>query len=211
MASTIEKNRTTTELLVWTDLSDTGNEPYLETSQIDISSEIACLLNIAMAQDNTAAIGTSAFWIAWGKSGATDDDWNEFARGTYGTIANGVSDFSADGLNAADVTGRVSDVTHLQTRGGKVFLKHGTLSSSIAATLMDFSGVVKVVLMNPPGVDFTNATQLFCPSDGDGVTHWPVRVPDEYWGAKVSFHNPDNDAIYACRVQYNFITDYTSS
>lgn len=211
MASTIEKNRTTTELLAWTDLSDTGNEPFLETSQIDISSEIACLLNIAMAQDNTAVIGTSAFWIAWGKSGGADDDWNEFARGNYGLIENGVSDFSTTGLSTGDTTGKVSDVTHLQRRGGKVFLKHGTLANSMSTTLVDYSGVVKMEILDAATADFTDAAQIFCPTNGDGVTHWPVRVPDEYWGAKVSFHNPDNDAIYACRVQYNFITDYTSS
>lgn len=211
MASTIEVERTTTELLAWTDLSDTGNVPWLETSQIDISSQVGCMLNIDMAQDNTAAIGTSAKWIAWGKAGGTDDDWHEFAQGSYGTVANGVSDFSTTGLSSGDTTGKVSDTTHLQTRGARIFLKHSTLANSMSAYLVDYSGTIKIEILDAATADFTNALQIFCPSNNDGVKQWAVRVPDEYWAAKVSFHNPDNDAIYACRVQYNFITDYTST
>jgi hypothetical protein len=169
MASTIEAERSATELLAWTDLSDTGNVPWLETSQIDISSEVGCLLNISMAQDNTAAIGTSAKWIAWGKSGSSDDDWNQFATGSYGTTANGVSDFSTTGLSSGDTTGKVSDVTHLQTRGARVFLKHGTLANSMSAYLVDYSGTVKIEILDAATTDFTNATQIFCPSDDDGV------------------------------------------
>lgn len=210
MAATIEPNRTATELLAWTDLSDTGNVPYLKTSQLDICADVACLLNISMAQDNTVAIATSATWSAWGKSGSTEDDWNEFAQGSYGTVANGVSDFSTTGLDSGEITAKVSDTTHMENYGQKVFMKHSTLANSMANKIVDFSNDVMIELLKASTADFTDALQLFCPSAGDGVAQWPVRVPDEYWATMVSFQNPDNDAIYACRVQYNLITDYTS-
>lgn len=211
MASTTELEKTATELLAWTDLSDTGNVPWLETSQIDISTQIGCLLNIDMAQDNTAAIGTSAFWIAWGKTGSTDDDWHEFARGSYGVVSNGLTDMSADSLSSGDTTARVADTTHMESYGQKVFLKHGTLANSMINTVVDFSNDVMVELLDAATADFTSTVDIFCPSNSDGVKQWSVRVPEEMWAAKISFHNPDNDAVYACRVQYNFITDYTST
>ncbi len=211
MAATIETERTVTELLAWTDLSDTGNVPWLETSQIDISNEVGCLLNIDMAQDNTTAIADSPIWIAWGKAGSTDDDWHEFARGSYGTIANGVTDLSADSLSSGDTTCRVADTTHMEYYGQKVFIKHSTLANSMINTVVDYSNDVMVELLDGATADFTDSADIMCPSTGDGVKQWSVRVPDEMWAAKISFHNRDNDAIFACRVQYNFITDYTSA
>lgn len=70
MAATIELNRTTTELQAWTVLDDNASgTPFLVTPQVDISSEVACLLNINMGACTTAAIATAGQWIAYGKSG----------------------------------------------------------------------------------------------------------------------------------------------
>ena len=209
MAATITPERTATELLNWTDLSDTGSDaPWLETAQVDISSEVVCLLNIDMAQDNTVAITIGPVWRAYGKTGSTDDDWHIFADGDYGTVSNALTDVSS--WSSGEVSCGVTDTTHIEYYGQRVFIKHATLANSMVNTVVDYTNDNKCWMMDTPAVDFTNTADIMCTTAGDGVTTWPVRVPDEYWAAKVSFHNRDADAIFACRVQYNFITDYSS-
>jgi len=213
MAATIELNRTTTELQAWTVLDDNASgTPFLVTPQVDISSEVACLLNINMGACTTAAIATAGQWIAYGKSGGAQDDWNEFARGNTGTVANGKVDMSA-GINSGEISCSMGDTTGIETRGQKVLIYDtGTPANSMVNTLADFSNDVDLFFCFSASKDFTNTADVLCPtgSTGHGVNQWPVRVPEEYWAARVAFLNDDNDVNYLCRVQYNFITDYTS-
>ncbi len=214
MASTIETERTATELQAWTVLDDNASgTPYLITSQVDISNEVGCLLNIDMAACNTNAIATAGEWIAYGKTGSTTDDFHEFARGSYGTTASGKIDFS-NGVNSGEISVAIGDTTGVETRGQKVLIyETGTPANSMVNTLADFSNDVALYLCFSATQDFTNTTDILCPtgSTGHGVSQWTVRVPDEYWAARVVFLNDDGDVNYLCRVQYNFITDYTSS
>ncbi|KPL25597.1 MAG: hypothetical protein AMJ75_00365 [Phycisphaerae bacterium SM1_79] len=213
MASTLEKERTTTELLNWTLLDDNASgTPWLETSQVDISSEVVCMLHIDMAACTTATIGTSAEAIVWGKSGATDDDWHEIRRMSYGLVENGKIDFS-NGMTSGEVSVSMGDTTGVETYGQKVFIKHSTLANSMVNTLVDYSNDVDLFMLDAATVDFTNTTDVYCPTGtlGHGVQQWYVEVPDGMWAAKVSFHNPDDDVNYACRVQYSMVTDWTAT
>ena len=214
MAATIELNRTTTELQAWTVLDDNASgTPFLVTSQVDISSEVSCLLNINMAPCTTAAIAIAGEWIAYGKSGAGQDDWNEFARGNTGIVASGKVDMS-NGINSGEISCSMGDTTGIETRGQKVLLYDtGTPANSMVNTLADFSNDEDLFFCFSATQDFTNTSDVLCPTGslGHGMNQWPVRVPDEYWAARVVFLNDDGDVNHLCRVQYNFITDYTSS
>ena len=215
MAATIKLVRTVTQLLDWNTLNDTGSAtPYLESGQADISSQISCLFHIDMAQENTTAISDTAFCKVWGKSGSTDEDWHEIAKLTYGTVASTQIDVSG-GADAADVS-MACDTTKWSATmlGSKVFVHNvGTEANSFIATVVDFTTTVNELwLMDGAGTDTTTADKIYCltVSPFSAVAQWNVRIPEEMWAAKASFHNPDADANYACRVRYTMITDYTS-
>lgn len=213
MAATIELERTATELLAWTLLDDNASGvPFLVTDQIDISSEVSCLIMADMAACNTLAIATEGECIFYGKSGSTHDDWHEFFRSGYGTTANGKIDMS-NGVNSGEISCSMGDTTGVETRGQRVFLKHDTLANSMVNTLVDYSNDAVLYFCMSASADFTNTADVMCPtgSTGHGVAQWNIRVPDEYWAARVSFHNDDADVNYACRVQYMLETDYTSA
>jgi hypothetical protein len=218
MAATIEAERTNTQLQDWGTLDDSGSgTPYLETSQVDISSEVSCLLHIDMCQDNTAAIGTSAFAIIWGKSGSADEDWHEICKREYGTTACTEVDVS-EGADSGDTT-MACDTTNFAYGmvGSKVFVSEkGTGTNSFIATVIDWTDANTLWLLDGVGNDITDtahADKIYCTtaSPFGAVAQWNIRMPEECWAAKVSFHNPDADAVYACRVRYSFITDYTSA
>ncbi len=111
MAATIELNRTTTELQAWVVLDDNASgTPFLVTPQIDISSEVACLIQADMAACLTTAIGTAGECIFYGKSGSTHDDWHEFARRSYGVIPSTSCDLSS-GVTSAEISCGMVDTT----------------------------------------------------------------------------------------------------
>ncbi|MCJ7482650.1 MAG: hypothetical protein MUO31_06765 [Thermodesulfovibrionales bacterium] len=173
---------------------------------------MACLLNISMAACNTNAIAIAGEWIAYGKSGSTADDWNEFARGNYGTTANGKIDMSA-GINSGEISCSMGDTTGIATRGQRVLIYDtSTAANSMVNMLVDVSTGVALYFCFSSSKDFSTHCDVLCPTGATlhGVNQWPVRVPEEYWTARVVFLNDDADVNYLCRVQYNFITDYTS-
>lgn len=214
MAATIKLNRTTTELQAWTVLDDNvSGVPFLVTDQIDISSEVACLIQADMGACTTFAISTEGKCIFFGKSGSTHDDWHEFARRSYGVVPNGSVDLSA-GMNVNEISCGMTDTTGCETISQRVLIYCvSTPANSMVNTLVDFSDEETLIFCMSATQDFTiTQTEILCPTgaDGHGVAQWVVRVPDEYWAARVSFHNNDADVNYLCRVQYNFITEYTS-
>jgi hypothetical protein len=214
MAATIEIERTATELQAWTVLDDNASgTPFLVTSQIDISSEVACLIMADMAACTTLAIATAGECIFYGKSGSTHDDWHEFARRSYGVVPNGSCDLS-DGVNSGEISCGMTDTTGCETRGQRVLIYcSSTPANSMVNTLADWSDEETLYFCMSAIQDYTiTQTEILCPtaSTGHGVAQWNVRVPEEYWAARVSFHNDDADVNYLCRVQYSFITDYTS-
>ena len=214
MAATIELNRTTTELQAWTVLDDNASgTPFLVTPQIDISSEVACLIQADMAACTTLPIAVAGECIFYGKSGSTHDDWHEFARRGYGTTPNGSVDLS-NGVNVNEISCGMTDTTGCETIGQRLLIYCvSTPANSMVNTLVDFSNEELLIFCMSATQDFTiTQTEILCPTGatGHGVQQWVIRVPEEYWAARVSFHNDDADVNYLCRVQYNFVTDYTS-
>lgn len=212
MASTIEKERTCTELMNWTLLDDNASgAPYLDSGQVDISSDILCTLHISMAACNTLAISASPTVKVWASSGSTADDWNLITELAYGTTASGKIDLSK-GVNSGEYSCAIGDTSGAETWGQTVFLLHGTMANSMVNVLRDWSNDGPMFFLNPATTDFTTTADLLCPTGGTlpGVVQWNVEVPESMWAAKVSFHNPDGDANFACRVQYTKVTDYTS-
>lgn len=219
MAATIEAEKTTGQLQDWASLNDTASAaPYLETSQLDLSSQVGCILHIDMAQDNTVAIANSAFFKVWGKAGSADEDWEEIIKLNYGTVSSTEIDVSS-GADSGDVS-MGCDTTNFHDSGvmvgSKIFVSEkGTPANSFIATVMDYSSDQCLDFMDGAANDITDtahADKMYCitVSPYSAVCQWPVRVADEYWATKVSFHNPDDDANYLCRVRYSLITDYTS-
>ena len=212
MAATIEKERTVAEVMNWTLLNDTASAtPWLETSQIDISADVICIVHIDMAQCNTEAIGTEAKFIVWGSSGSTDDDWHKIVSLGYGTTASNKIDFSK-GVTSGEISVGIGDTTGIATQGKSVFIYDtSTLGNSQLNTLVDFSANVALFLLDGASRDYSTEDDILCPTatTGNGVSQWNVEIP-EFWAAKVTFHNTDADANYACRVQRPFVTDYTS-
>jgi len=213
MAATIELNRTTTELQAWTVLDDNASgTPFLVTPQIDISSEVGCLIQADMAACNTLAIAVAGECIFYGKSGSTHDDWHEFARRSYGVIASTSCDLSS-GVASGEISCGMTDTTGC-FRGDRVLIFCvSTPANSMVNTIADVSTDEQLYFCMSVIQDYTiTQTEVLCQTavGGHGVTQWVVRVPEEYWAARVSFHNDDADVNYLCRVQYNFITDYTS-
>jgi len=171
-----------------------------------------------MAQDNTAAIGTSAFCLVWGKSGANDEDWHQITKREYGTTACTEIDVST-GADSGDVS-MGCDATSIDYSmiGTKIFVSEkGTPANSFVATMIDWTDTVNEIwLLDGAANDITDTAhtdKIYCTTATPfgAVAQWNIRVPEECYAAKVSFHNPDADAIYLCRVRYSLITDYTSA
>jgi len=100
------------------------------------------------------------------------------------------------------------------SRGDRVLIYCvSTPANSMVNNIADVSTDEQLYFCMSVIQDYTiTQTEVFCQTaiGGHGVAQWVVRVPEEYWAARVSFHNDDADVNYLCRVQYNFITDYTS-
>jgi hypothetical protein len=213
MGTTIAKERTCTELMNWTLLDDKGSAtPYVDSGQVDISSDILCILHISMAQCNTTAIAATPTVKVWGSSGSTADDWNLITELGYGTTPSGKIDMSK-GITSGEYSCGIGDTSGAETWGQTVFFCHTTFTSSMINVVRDWSNDSAMFFLNPATTDFTTGTDLLCPTGGTlpGVLQWNVEVPDGFWAAKVSFHNPDDDANFACRVQYTKVTDLTAS
>ena len=212
--STINKQRTTTQLQDWATLDDTGSAtPWLETSQVDISSDIRCMLHIDLCQDNTVAVSNEPEVIVWGKTGSSDEDWAEIVRLGGGTTPPGKIDINT-GMGASDSSMTINDTTGCEIHGQKVFLKHTTLANSMLNTLVDFSNNVGLWFLDAAVSDYTSTADVLCSTAGirgAGINQWSVRIPEEFWAAKVSAHNRDADANYALRVRYSKETDFTSA
>lgn len=213
MAATIELERTTTELQAWVVLDDNASgAPFLVTSQVDISSEVACLIQVDMAACATHAIAIAGECIFYGKTGSTHDDWHEFTRRSYGTIASTSCDLS-NGVTSGEISCAMTDTTGC-ARGDRVLIYcASTPANSMVNTVADVSGDKLLTFCMSATQDFTSTqTEVMCQTavGGHGCAQWIVRVPEEFWAARVSFHNDDADVNYLVRAQYNFITDYTS-
>ena len=209
--ATIYKDATFGEVLNWTLLDDKGSAtPWVDSGEVDFSNAGLLNLHISMAQCNTTAIATEAVMKVWGKSGTTHDDWHLITQGGYGTIPSGKIDMSK-GITSGEYSCGIGDTTGCETWGQRVFLQHATLANSMVNVLRDWSNDGPLFFLNPATVDFTSTGDVLCPTGGvsPGVAQWNVEIPDGFQVAKVTFHNPDDDANYACRVQWTKVMDYS--
>lgn len=214
MAATIEIERTATELKAWMVLDDNASgTPFLVTDQIDISSEISCLIMADMAACTTHAIAKAGEAIFYGKSGNTHDDWHEFTRRSYGVIATTLCDLS-DGVASGEISCGMTDTTGIFIGNRVLIYCASTPANSMVNTIADISADEQLFFCMSAIQDYTaTQTKIVCQTApaGHGVAQWNVRVPEEYWAARVTFHNDDADVNYLCRVQYMLETDYTSA
>lgn len=210
MAATITLEKITGELMGWTVLDDNASgAPFLNTSQLDISSQVSCLLHLDMAACTTAAIGIAGEAVVFGKSGSTNGHWHEVCRRSYGTTANGKVDIS-NGINSGEISCSMGDTTGIETIGQNVLIYDtGTPANSMMNMLADYSNDVDLFFCFSAINDYTNSADILCPtgSTEHGVKQWDIRIPEEYWGAKVTFFNNDGDVNYLCRVRYSMVED----
>lgn len=219
MGNTIEKERTPAQLLDWALLDDNASgTPWLETSQVDISSEIHCTFHIDLAHDNTATIasGNEVKLRVLGKSGATDEDWHEIVSLSGGTYCPNLLEIST-GADTGDVSFG-GDCTGLAnaSRGTNIFIRHATLANSWLTTLVDYTVTANAFwVLDAAPRDFTQTAsddKYYCATKAgyNGCDQWDIEIPEDYWAAKVTGHNLDDDHIYLMRVRYSMTEDYTS-
>jgi len=220
MAATIEKERTPTQLMDWATLDDNASgTPWLETSQVDISSEIHCTLHIDLAHDNTTTIasGSEAQINVLGKSGSTDEDWHLIVPLSGGTYCPNLMEMSA-GADSGDVS-FAGDCTGLAngSRGTNIFIRHATLANSWITTLVDYTtnpanGFFVVDAAPRDVTDTASDDKYYCATKAgeNGCYQWNIEVPEDFWAAKVTFHNLDDDHVYLGRVRYSMTEDFTS-
>jgi len=209
--STIYKDATFGEVLNWTLLDDNASgTPGFTTNEVDFSKNMSLTLHISMAECNTLAISASPTVMVWGKSGTTNDDWHLITEVGYGTVASGKIDMSK-GITLGEYSCGIGDTSGCETWGQRVFLQHATLANSMVNVLLDWSNDGPLFFLNPATIDFTSTADVLCPTGGTspGVAQWNVEIPDGFQAAKVSFHNPDADANFACRVQWTKVMDYS--
>lgn len=202
--------KTQGQLMDWTLLDDTGGVPSLESAALDSGEGLDAAMvttlhiDICHADTNDASMNT-AECIIWGKSGITDEDWHELFRfQADGGQANGQVLAAASGSGQANPDRiEVAATANFQIPGDVYFLKDaGALAASCIVVNKDFVTDDYIECID----DLVNAYDT---SDYvyDLVNQWSVQLPADLQAARATFHNPDGDATYACRVRYTMATD----
>ena len=201
--------KTQGQLMDWSTLDDTGGVPFLETSELgsveDLDSALGAVLHIDMAHQDTNAAGNLAHCKIWIKSGSTDEDWHEFISltATDGTANSQQLDANSGSGQANPDRIQVASTTNFETPGDKYFLKDvGDLTNSCIVVNKDYVNDDYVVHMDDLVGAYDSSDFLY-----DVIDQWSILLPSTIQAAKVTFHNEDSDATYACRVRYTIITD----
>ena len=194
------------QLMDWSTLDDTGGIPTLETAELALDTYIKALIHIDVShQDGNDAGTNNAVVVVWIKAGTTDEDWHELVRfeATGGTASTASVDSNCGAAIATPSWIYVAVTTAFETPGDKYFLKDvGTLINSCIVANKDFNNDDYVECIDNIVNAYDNADLVFFPVD-----QWNVDIPMPCKALKVTFHNPDADATYACRVQYSVATD----
>src|SRR3990172_7231533 len=201
--------KTQGQLMDWTLLDDTGAVPSLESAALDsgeaLDVALEAILHIDMCHADANDASTNyAIAIIWIKAGTTDEDWHEFIRlQATGGIANSQQLAANSGSGQANPDRiEVASTTNFTVPGAKYFLHDvGSLIASAIVVNFDFvtNDYIQCVdaLVNAyDSADFVRSI----------VDQWSIILPSSVQAARVTFHNPDGDATYACRVQYTIIT-----
>ena len=197
------------QLMDWTLLDDTGGVPSLETAaldsgeSLDVALEALLFIDMAHADANDAATNY-AYAVIWIKSGTTDDDWHEFLRlqATGGTANVQILNAASGPAQANDDRIEVAATANFDTPGDVYFLHDlGTLADSAIAVNLDVVTNDYVQAVDNLVNDYDTADYL-----RDIVDQWSIILPASIEAARVTFHNTDADATYACRVRHKVIT-----
>ena len=194
-------------LLNWTELDDTGGVPTVASGELNgegMSDAIGVIVHIDCCHKDTNDASTNNVEVVtWIKSGGSADQWHELVR------------FQADGgvahsktLAGTSVAGqdRVrlgSATTNFEGPGSVFFIKDlSYLGSSQLVVNKDFVNDDYVQAVENLAYSYGTSDIIY-----DIVNQWNVQLPKEAKVGKVTFHNPDGDAIYAVRVRYSMATD----
>lgn len=202
--------KTQGQLMDWTLLDDTGGVPSLESPALDsgesLDSSLLATLHIDMCHADANDAGTAnASYIVWGKSGTTDEDWHKLFEGQADAgQANGQVLAAASGSGQANPNRiEVAATANFQTPGDSYFLKDvGTLADSCIVVNKDYVLNDYIECIDDLVNAYDTADYVY-----DIVNQWSLQLPGDLQAVRVTFHNPDGDATYACRVRYTMVTD----
>lgn len=197
--------KTAAQLMDWTLLDDTAAVPSLETTELSLADDVGTTLHIDICNIDASAGTAGSCVIIWIKSGTTDEDWHEFLR--YGIPADAAGKQDCDAVSASgqpniNITGTIG----FDEIGIVYFLLDtGTLADSCIVISAD-------VVTGASGhvVSMDNLVNAYDAADDllvDAVHQWNPKIPAAIKACRVTFHNVDADANYACRVRHSKSTD----
>jgi len=194
------------QLMDWTLLDDTAAVPSLESSELALDDDILALLHIDVCHaDAVDATTNNVELVVWIKSGTTDDDWHEFVRvqATAGQ-ANGQVLAAASGASQPNPDRiEVASTTNFENPGDVYFLKDvGTLANSCIVVNKDFVNDDYIQCIDDLLLDYDTSDYVY-----DIVNQWNFELPASTAAVRVTFHNPDGTANYACRIRWTKVTD----
>lgn len=183
-------------LMDWTLLDDTAATPYLESDPLVTDTWIGAIIYIDVAHADTNAVATAGVVKIWAKSGTTDEDWHEIQELSIDDDTANAGDID-DACPSANATLYLTSTTNFETSGDVYFVKDvGTLANSCLIINGTFSNDVHVISVDPRVNAYDASDYAY-----DVVDQWPVRLGPGFT-YKVTFHNKDADATFACRIRY---------
>lgn len=196
------------QILDWTLLDDTGSDnPFAESTIQTFADDVELTLNIVVAHaDANDAAGNVVTVSVLVRAGSDNEAWRLVyenpaggSQATAETLAanSGVSEANPERMEVADTTDFDTGASEW------LFLRDTT-------TLVDSA---LVLVEGWADADYyINAWDLVRDYDSadilhNGVSHLNVPIPSGAQFFNVTFHNSDDDATYAVRVDYTTVTD----
>lgn len=204
-----DNTKTADVLMDWTICDDIAGVPSIETDELDdtqgLNVSLSALLHIDICHNDALDAGTNYLTCKiWVKTGSTDESWHIFRsfQATAGQAnAQILAAASGSGQTPADRV-QVAATANFDAPGDSYFLKDTTtLADSCIVVNKDVVTNDYVEVMDDMVRAYDTADYLY-----DIVDHFTVNLPDTIAAAKVTFHNSDGDATYACRVHYSLVT-----
>jgi len=200
------------QLLDWTLLDDVGTDsPSVDsagtTSGHDIgagSVDVNLTISVAHIDTNAAASTNYVTVKVLGKVGATDEKWlpiSVFQSGSGTSVKEDVAATSNSGQTHIEV----ADTTDWDTGlGERLFLYDSAniLDSEVVEIFGWADNDYYIATDNLTNTHLNTADLL------DGLNEHNVNIPNGYQYVKVVFHNADDDANYAVRVDYSAVTEF---
>lgn len=193
-------------ILDWTLLPDTvSDSPSVDSGQHDVGEgAIDVELSIKVAHIDTNAAGINFVTIkVLGKYGPNDEDW-----GLLSQIQSGGGTAVKEDLNALSAAGQnrieVADTTDWDTGlGERLFLLDATLVNSEIVEIFGWIDADCYLAIDNLTNSHQNTADLL-----NGLSEHRVYIPNGIRYVKVVFHNSDDDAEYAVKVDFSRVTEF---